>query len=375
MTRYERFFKSEVSYLALANPEDPVLFFHPDRLEQQHEFFETHFPGLVTFAVKAQPSAEVIRILASQGMHAFDVASPAEMELVRRIVPFATLHYNNPIRSTEEIKSAIQFGVASYSIDRMAELDKLLSLLAEPAEISVRLKLSTKGGKIDFGSKFGADEDACIALLKRVEAAGHIPSMCFHPGTQCLDATAWVRYIAACSRISQKADVSLKRLNVGGGFPSRRTDEQIDLRQFFTQISSAVETAFSQAQPELLCEPGRAMVAEAFSLATRVKTTCENQVFLNDGIYGGLSEMRDIGTSTRISHHRNSETEFSQTKSSYTVFGPTCDSLDVLPDAIELPNNIKEGDFVIFEAMGAYSTAIATRFNGYGDIKLISLAK
>ena len=371
MSVHERFFANADEYLSTVQPRNPILFFSASKLIGQHKLFKENFPGEVTFAVKAHPNRDVIETLATGGMGAFDVASPAEMALVRSISPLAVLHYNNPIRSKDEIRDAIDHGVASYSIDRMGELEKLLSQLTTPVEISVRLKLETKGGKIDFGSKFGADEDLATKLLMRVKAAGHKPAMCFHPGTQCLNADAWREYIHACARVSRLANVSLDRLNVGGGFPSQREEDAIDLQKFFDVIKSETKNAFGHDAPTLLCEPGRAMVAEAFALTTRVKAICDNQIFLNDGIYGGLSEMRDIGSTSRI--RVQGQLEHSKDTIAYVLFGPTCDSLDVLPDPVELPTNIAEGDYIIFDAMGAYSAAIATRFNGYGEIEQINL--
>ncbi|MEM7241165.1 MAG: type III PLP-dependent enzyme [Pseudomonadota bacterium] len=371
MSRHERFYSDPCRYLDVVRPDTPVLFFSASKLENQHQFFNNHFPGLVSFAVKAQPGREVIETLVSGGMHTFDVASPVEMALVRSVDPQAVLHYNNPIRSQAEITEALRHGVASYAVDRIGELEKLLARLTAPVEIAVRLKLPTKGGKIDFGSKFGADEATTVALVKRVSQTNHKISMCFHPGTQCLDAQAWRIYIKACATLARQAGVTLARLNVGGGFPSQRTHDAVDLRGFFAVIEAEVVNSFGDHPPALLCEPGRAMVAEAFCLAARVKAVCSNQIFLNDGIYGGLSEMRDIGISTRIRLHASNPAK--KTKP-YIIFGPTCDSLDVLPDPITLPVNVKEGDYILFEAMGAYSTAIATRFNGYGEIKQINLS-
>ena len=178
MSRHELFFSSAQSYLQRVTPENPILFFSAQKLRKQHAVFTTQFPGLVTFAVKAQPSVEVIETLVASGMNAFDVASPAEMNLVRSVHKNAVLHYNNPIRSKAEIDAAIKYRVASYSIDRMGELEKLLDALNAPTEISVRLKLSTNGGKIDFGSKFGANETHAIALLKRVAESGYKVAMC-----------------------------------------------------------------------------------------------------------------------------------------------------------------------------------------------------
>ena len=375
MSKLEKFYATAQSYLEQNQPDRPVLFLSPQDLEVRHRLFQKYFPGQVTFAVKAHPSAAIISALSAQGMRAFDVASPVEIAQIRALAPQAALHYNNPVRSKKEIKAAIDAGVTSYAVDRMGELEKLLLELSQPTEISVRIALRTQGGTIDFGSKFGATRAGAIDLLHKIQDRGHRPAMCFHPGTQCLNADAWNIYMAECAKISKAAGVKLQRLNVGGGFPAQRKEDPIDLPHFFETIKTAWRTYFPQDPPKLLCEPGRALVADAFKLATHVKAVEGTHVFLNDGIYGCLSEMRDIGISTRFQVIRDGKSIRNQKTRNFTVFGPTCDSLDVLPAPLALPRDIKEGDYILFDGTGAYSSAIATRFNGYGDFENVFLTR
>ncbi|MDP7151698.1 MAG: type III PLP-dependent enzyme [Paracoccaceae bacterium] len=364
---------SEPDYLSTRQPDRPVLFFHPARLMASAQDFLCGFPGLVTYAVKANANAEVLETLAMAGVRCFDVASPAEMLQVRQVKPDAVLHYHNPVRSRSEIRRALQFGIASWSVDTMSELEKL-SAIPKGSEIAVRLRLPVKGAAYDFGEKFGADPDHAVALLKAAEAMGHEVSMTFHPGTQCADPQAWVRYIHACADVAQKAGIGLKRLNVGGGFAAHRHSERPDLNAIFTAIREAVETAFPTMRPELVCEPGRAMVADGFSLATRVKAVFDDgRVFLNDGIYGALSEWRDIGSMDRFCVIDQAGRVVGGPASDRIVFGPTCDSLDRLPGNLRLADAMQDEDFILFDGMGAYSAAIACRFNGYGDLLYVTV--
>ena len=373
MVLQQAFLADPARWLARETPDEPVFFFDPARLRAVAEVFLRGFPGTVTYAVKANPDPCVLDGLASAGIDTYDVASPEEMALVRAAAPGAKLHYHNPIRGQAEIECARRYGVQSWSVDRMAELDKLGPL--NGAEIAVRFKLPVPGAVYDFGSKFGAMPEAAQALLQAVVARGGVPSMTFHPGTQCRDAGAWVAYIHEAAAIARRSGVRLHRLNVGGGFPAHREDPAPDLSAIFAAIGSATAEAFGPDAPVLVCEPGRALVADAFELGLQVKARDGEALFLNDGIYGGLSEWRDLGPSTRITavgpdgHGRDGP------GTPMIVFGPTCDSLDRLSDRVSLPGDLREGDYLIFHACGAYSTALCTRFNGYGVRRVVTLLR
>lgn len=360
-------------HLVNSSPDHPVLYMSPAILQKTAKRFLSGFPGLVTYAVKANPAREVLENLAAAGIAAFDVASPAEIEAVHEILPSAALHYNNPVRSVDEIATALRFGVRSFSVDCPGELKKLIHAgVPTDAEISVRLRLPVKGAAYDFGAKFGADPEAATALLRQAKEAGFRISMTFHPGTQCADPAAWTAYINVCAMVARTAGVALERLNVGGGFPSHRCCDAPDLEHFFDVIGRSVAEAFGDTAPALVCEPGRAMVAEAFSLATRVKSVRADAVFLNDGIYGGLAEMPILGNTDRFEVFRGGA-PVQGTSVERVVFGPTCDSLDRLPGLVPLPGDLAEGDHVVFHGLGAYSTATVTRFNGYGALEVVTV--
>ncbi|SLN51771.1 Lysine/ornithine decarboxylase [Roseivivax jejudonensis] len=360
-----------VAHLVRRRPDAPVFFFRPDRLAETARRFRAEFPGQVTYAVKANPAPEILETLASAGIAAFDVASPEEMARVRAAAPGAVLHYNNPVRSGDEIAAGRARGVASWSVDRASELDKL-SALAPGTEVSVRLRLPVAGAVYDFGAKFGADPDVAAELLRQVAARGLTPSMTFHPGTQCTDGAAWARYIHAAADVAARACVPLARLNVGGGFPSHRDADAPDLARIFDAIGSAARTAFD-APPTLLCEPGRAMVAEAVTLCLRVKATGAEAITLNDGVYGALGEWRDLPPAARIRVVSPDGAARRGDPVRRVVFGPTCDSLDRLPDALPLPGDVAEGDYVLIPGMGAYGAALVTGFNGYGARDVVTL--
>jgi len=363
-------------YLRVVHPENPVLFFSPSALQSAARRFLDGFPGLVTYAVKSNPEEVVIENLSAAGIRGFDVASPVEIRMIRRLAPDAALHYNNPVRSRAEIAVAVELGVKSYSVDSKSELVKLIELVpAQDTEISVRFKLPVSGAAYNFGAKFGATVELAIELLKTVAEAGFIPSITFHPGTQCTDPHAWEAYIRAAAEIADGAGVTIARLNVGGGFPSHRLTGVVpQLEATFQLIDRVTNEAFGDNRPMLVCEPGRGLCDDAFTLATRVKAVRDDtHVFLNDGVYGALAELPLVGVIDRIEVFTATGERRTSAHAPRIIFGPTCDSVDRLPGDVSIAEDVAEGDFVVFQGMGAYSAATNTRFNGFGDLTIATV--
>jgi ornithine decarboxylase len=359
-------------HLCKMKPDTAQIYVCPAEVQHMARRFQAGFGGLVTYAVKANPAPVILENLVAAGVRAFDVASVPEMAAVRAVCPDAVLHYNNPVRSRAEVAQAAGIGIASASVDCAGELDKL-GALPRGTEVAVRLALPIKGAAYDFGAKFGAGPDAVVTLLGQVVAMGFAPAMTFHPGTQCHDAGVWAAYIRACADVAGRAGVTLKRLNVGGGFAAHRGVAP-DLEAVFVRIGAEVRAAFGADVPALVCEPGRAMVAEACQLATRVKSLRGDAVYVNDGVYGALAEWRDIAPHDRIRVVTPDGSLRAGAMVPRVVFGPTCDSIDRLPAPVCLPADLAEEDYLIFAGMGAYSNAIATRFNGYGPSAMITVA-
>ncbi|WP_420859064.1 type III PLP-dependent enzyme [Marivivens marinus] len=360
-----------INWLAATRPDVPVHFFSPVALRDRLCAFQDGFPGMVTYAVKANPSRLVLSELCAGGIEGFDVASPQEIATIRKICPGAVLHYNNPVRSTEEIAAGIAAGVASWSVDDRAELDKLIAA-GIGGEVAVRFKLPVAGAHYDFGAKFGAEEAEAVALLSRVATAGLTPALTFHVGTQCGDPEAYATYLAAAARIARAAGVQVARVNVGGGFPSARNGQPLDLTPYFDAIRGAL--AHFETPPALVCEPGRGLVADSFAYAVRVKSLRSGRAYLNDGIYGGLSEFPSmVLPAFRVFAPEGTTRAAAST--ARIVFGPTCDSLDQLPAPLDLPGDLAEGDYILFGSMGAYLTGVTTRFNGYGARDTVEVAR
>lgn len=351
-------------------PEEPVYLFHANTLKQQSHQFQQHFAGLVTYAVKANPHPLILHTLSQSGLQAFDVASLHEIQLIHEYAPHATMHFNNPIKTPEAIEQAYhQYGVRSFVLDDVYELEKLINVCETPheTELTVRLALPSKHASYDLSSKFGATPETACELLKQVKQAGFKPSLTFHVGSQCTNPSAYKAYIEAAADIVKKAHVNLYRLNVGGGFPAQYTQTNLaPLTDYFELIKTTTEQAFPKQAPQLVCEPGRAMVASCCHLLTKVLHRRENNVlFLNDGVYGGFMEQLvfELDLPTTTWQHTQKLESSQQT---FTLFGPTCDSVDKLAQ-IALPHTIQVGDYIEFAYMGAYSSATTTGFNGFSS--------
>src|SRR3569833_2874961 len=209
--------------IAAEESDFPSFLFSEKELHRAVKVFKKGFEGLLTYAVKCNPSPHIQRQLHAEGLKAFDVASNTEMELVREIAPGAVMHYNNPIKSKREIERAYEeFGVRSVTIDHPQQLDQLAAIVtpSRDIEVTTRFKAGKALKSYDFGIKFGVMQDGAAEIVQLVEQMGYTPSLCFHVGSQCEDAYAYERHIAAAAKISEEAGIELKRLNIGGGYPA-----------------------------------------------------------------------------------------------------------------------------------------------------------
>ncbi|MFC3060161.1 type III PLP-dependent enzyme [Paenirhodobacter populi] len=361
--------------IRVRQPDHPVLVFAPAVLQATARRFIAGFPGLVTYAVKSNPDEMVVENLVAAGIRGFDVASPFEIDMIRRLAPGAALHYHNPVRARSEIAHAVKANVKTWSVDSHSELDKLIEMVpTEGCEISVRFKMPVNGAAYNFGAKFGATAELAAELLRKAADAGFIPSLTFHPGTQCTDPMAWDAYIRTAATICDEAGVKARRLNVGGGFPNHRTQGPAPvLEDIFALIDRVADEAFGADRPQLVCEPGRGLVGDAFTHITRIKALRDDtHVFLNDGVYGGLAELPLVGNIDRVAVFSPEGVKREGDTVDRIVFGPTCDSVDRLPGELALPGDLAEGDFLVFQGMGAYSSATNTRFNGFGQMEIVT---
>jgi len=369
--------KSNGTPIEAAGSDGPIMVITVDKLRECVERFIKGFPGQTTYALKANAHPGIIEAFGKSGITTFDVASIREMQDVRQVLPDAKLHYHNPVRSREEIAAAyFEFGCRRFSIDHRAELSKIHSIVSEPTdiEIAVRFKRDQVSEAVQaFDSKFGASEEQAVELLKVAKSHGFAVGLTFHPGSQTPNSKPYADHCHSAASIGHKAGITPEFINVGGGFPGAYTGLQCaPLEDFFSGIDRACHSAFEGHPPRLECEPGRALVSPSGRLLTTVKAVRRDkgELFLNDGIYGGLLEVSQF-PSMQPAYGLDRNSAAGVTSKRWTAFGPTCDPIDVLPFKLDLPCDVAEGDVVWFDGVGAYSTATATRFNGYGSVQTL----
>lgn len=343
--------------------------------------FANGFPGTTTYALKACPLPELVSIFARSGVEAIDVASPQEMAIVRSVHASIPLHYNNPIRSDAETRQAYdEFSVRHYAVDDEVGLDRLNAVVPPhqraDVEVIVRLRAQKNAAQIDFTAKFGLLPADAAGLLQAVTNAGYRPALTFHPGSQCDDPQAFTDLIHASADLCEKVGVRIHTLNVGGGFPlpyGNTTSPQLEA--FFNAIGVAFTARFDPAETRLVAEPGRALAGPTMSLLTQIKhIRADGTIFLNDGLYGGLMELMQIDIQLPIRVWRGAEVLNGPTRV-YQAYGPTCCPLDRFPHALELPEDIAEGDRIEFGLTGAYGIATVTKFNGYGTTDIVHVTE
>jgi ornithine decarboxylase len=367
-------FASVEKVIERLRPAEPVYVLHPGRFQAAAKRFLDSFPGDALYAVKANPHPLVLDQVWAAGIRHFDTASLQEIELVRGRFPDAICHFMAPVRALRAAKAAFErFGVTDYVVDCDFELDKLLGEIADRGKIRVFVRIATPlgGALLELSSKFGTTPEDAAQLLKRVADAGAQPAITFHVGSQCLSPFSYAQAIEMARRTAALAGVEIKGLDVGGGFPGPYVGNDVPpYHWYFDSIKEALAT-FGPAHPPVICEPGRALVAEGMTLITQVILRKNDNLYLNDGVYGSFDELTLPGWTAEYAHKtysldgKNRALVMDGETKSFRVYGPTCDTLDVLPRPLMLPANIAAGDFIVFEAVGAYSVALRTNFNGF----------
>jgi ornithine decarboxylase len=353
-------------------PSVPVYCIFPEKFAVAAKRFEA-FPGDALYAVKANPAPLVLDQVYTAGIRHFDTASLPEIELVRGRFPDAHCHFMAPVRIAGAARTAWRkYGVQDYVVDCDFELDKLLAETDGGKDLRIFVRIATPlgGALLELSSKFGTTPDDAARLLKRVVEAGAAPGITFHVGSQCLSPFSYAQAIEMARRTAALAGIEIAALDIGGGFPGPyRNNDVPPYHWYFDTIREALATL--PGSPRVLCEPGRALIAEGVSLVTQVVLRKDDKLYLNDGIYGSFDELTLPGWTAdyplRVFSLDDEGRAILQPEGHkpFRVYGPTCDTLDVLPRPLMLPETIKPGDFIVIDAIGAYSMALRTNFNGF----------
>ena len=363
-----RKFGSVNELVSTLKPEDPVYCFRPRSIKKSVEFFKNNFPGKVLYAVKTNPNEKVIKTIINNGIENFDVASINEAKLIKKIDNKVRIYFMHTIKSRESIKeSYFQYNIKDFALDTKDELLKILESTnnAKDLNLYVRVGISNEHAEIDLSRKFGALASEALGLLRLCKEHGKKVGLSFHVGSQCMDKISFSKGISEIGNIIKKTKIVPDVINVGGGFPSVYPDLRPEpLDNYLNEIKKGLKNLKLEKMPEIFCEPGRAIVAEAGSTIVKVILKKKQKLYINDGTYGSLFDAgvpNFVLPAKMITNGR----VVSKKLTAFNFYGPTCDSLDYMKGPFLLPNNIKEGDYIELGQLGAYGTTFRTKFNGF----------
>ena len=325
--------------------------------------------------MKSNPHPTVLDLLYSSGIRNFDTASPGEIQLIGERFPDASCYFMHAVKSRQAIALALEtFRVRHFVVDHPGELDKLKQV-AGKADIVVMVRVATRGGdaKFDLSAKFGATPEVAAELLDSAHDYGFETGLCFHVGSQCSSTSAFDHAFSEIRKVLSQTRAPISLMDVGGGFPARYEGAVAPPFEAFLDAIRRGAGSFGGNGVELMCEPGRALVAEGMSLLTRVRLRKENHIYINDGVYGSLLLMT-IGLRLPLRLVRP-DGAVGPHDTEYVVYGPTCDGLDELPQRFRLPPDVREGDWIEIGCMGAYTVSLRTTFNGFYTDKLVTVDK
>lgn len=365
--------------IAVERPEEPMHCLRPATIAEAARTFVAGFPGEVLYAVKCNPEPAVLRAVWEGGVRHFDCASPAEIALVRNLFSEAAIHFMHPVKARGAIREAwTRQGVRDFVLDSAGELGKILDETgagaADGLGLFVRLALPKGGAVYDLSGKFGATPEEAAELLRAARPHAARLGVCFHVGSQCLDPLAWRRALTLAGEVIRMAGVAVEVVDVGGGFPVAYPDiEPPPLGAFFAEIEAGFEALNLPEDTALWAEPGRALVAGGGSVVVQVQMRRGDALYVNDGVYGALSDAGVPGFNFPVRLIRPDGPAPSAGLRGFTLFGPTCDSADRMKGPFLLPEDVQEGDWIEIGQLGAYGACLRTGFNGFDRARLVEV--
>ncbi len=363
-------FKSVEELVIQLKPDKPVYCIRKNSILSASKYFQKKFPGNILYAVKTNPHEEVIKTLIKSGIDQFDVASIVEVKAVRKFSQTAKCSFMHTVKSRESIKEAyFKYGIKTFALDTKDELVKIIKSTnnATDLELFVRVAVSNEHAEIDLSKKFGALSSEATGLLRLVKQNSKKIGLSFHVGSQCMHPISYNKGITEIGSIIKKTKIIPDYINVGGGFPTIYPDlipQSLD--NYLEEIKKSLKNLKLNSMPEIICEPGRALVAESGSTIVRVDLKKKQKLYINDGTYGTLF---DAGTPNIVFPSKLikdcSNKIISKKLTAFDFYGPTCDSMDYMKGPFLLPNNIKENDYIELGQLGAYGLTFRTQFNGF----------
>ena len=361
-------FKSVDELVSQLQPDKPVCCIRKKSIQIASKFFQDEFPGKILYAVKTNPNKEVLKTIIKSGIKHFDVASIEEIKTIKQLDPNLHCSYMHTVKSRENIREAyFNYNIKDFSLDTKEELIKILESTknAKDLNLFIRVAVSNEHAEIDLSKKFGAISTEAIGLLRLAKVHSKKIGLSFHVGSQCMHPISYSKGIIEIGNIIKKAKIIPDYINVGGGFPTIYPDlVPQSMKNYFQEIKNSLKKLKLEKMPEILCEPGRAIVAESGSTIVKVNLRKKQKLYINDGTYGTLFDggvPNIVFPSKLITNGRI----ISKKLTSFDFYGPTCDSLDYMKGPFLLPNNVKENDYIELGQLGAYGLTFRTQFNGF----------
>ena len=369
-------FKTVYELINELKPSDPVYCIRKNSIKKASKFFVEKFPGKILYAVKTNPNIEVIKTLIENGIKNFDVASIKEIQEIKKIDNSLQCSFMHTVKSREAIKDAyFKFRIKAFSLDTKDELVKILEATnhAKDLELFVRIAVSNEHAEIDLSKKFGVNSNEAPGLVRLTNQYTKKLGLSFHVGSQCMHPISYTKGITEIGNLLKKTKIIPKVINIGGGFPTIYPDLiPQSLNSYFEEIKKGLNNLKLTKLPEIICEPGRALVAESGSTIVRVNLRKKQKLHINDGTYGTLFDggvPNIVYPSRLITNGRM----ISKKMTAYDFYGPTCDSMDYMKGPFILPNNIKENDYIELGQLGAYGLTFRTQFNGFYSDKIFEV--
>ena len=361
-------FKSVDELVNQLKPTEPVYCIRRNSISLASKFFQNKFPGKILYAVKTNPHPVVLQTLLDSGIKHYDVASIKEIETIKNLNPEVECSYMHTVKSREDIKEAyFKYNIKTFALDTKDELIKIIESTnhAKDLRLFVRVSVSNEHAEIDLSKKFGAITSEAAGLLRLGKQYAYKLGLSFHVGSQCMHPISYAKGISEIGNIIKRTKIVPDIINVGGGFPTIYPDlVPQPMQSYFDEIKKGLKNLKLQKLPEIICEPGRSLVAESGSTIVRVNLRKKQKLYINDGTYGTLF---DAGTPNIVYPSRviKNGRVISKKLTSFDFYGPTCDSMDYMKGPFILPNNIKENDYIELGQLGAYGLTFRTQFNGF----------
>jgi ornithine decarboxylase len=363
-----------------AGEKTPFLAVDLSDIRRKYTELTENFPeARVYYAVKANPDTRIIKLLASLGA-SFDIASIPELRKVLKIgISPQLISYGNTIKKYIDIDTAFKLGVRLFACDSENDL-KNIAAYAPGSRVFFRLATDGSGSDWPLSKKFGAHPDLIVSMLQLARRLNIKPcGLSFHVGSQQKDIGQWDSAITAAKLLfdtAAKRKIQLSLLNLGGGLPCRYRDLVLELNVYCSEIRRYLSEKFGEQLPEIILEPGRALVGEAGTLVTEVISTSRKSkldlyrwVYLDVGLFGGLIETLGEAIKYPLYCERRGRSE------EVILAGPTCDSMDIMyqDHRYSLPRGLKEGERLYLCSTGAYTSSYsAVDFNGFPPLRTLT---